>query len=107
MVKNVREPTPPRFFIVTIHNDHPSYVKHVSGSIYVFFTGIGCVCHLGMHCSGQILCEVDLLKAIDFSKLFIFSENLLSPMGWASASFGDNTGAGSPMGTHLLAARPM
>ena len=33
------------FDIVTTHNDHPSYVKLVSGSIHVFFTylGIGCV----------------------------------------------------------------
>ena len=27
------------FDMVTTHNDHPSYVKHVLGSIYVFFTG--------------------------------------------------------------------
>ena len=31
-----------RFFdIVVTHNDHPSYVKHVLGSIYVFFTLFG------------------------------------------------------------------
>ena len=27
--------------IVTTHNDHPSYVKHVLGSIYVLFTLFG------------------------------------------------------------------
>ena len=27
----------PFFDIVTTHNDHPSYVKHVLGSIHVFF----------------------------------------------------------------------
>ena len=37
------------FEIVTTHNDHPSYVKHVLGSVYVFFTLFGywvwaCVC---------------------------------------------------------------
>ena len=31
------------FGMVTTHNDHPGYVKHVLGCIYVFFTGIGCV----------------------------------------------------------------
>ena len=31
------------FDIVTTHNDHPSYVKHISGSIHVFFTGMVCV----------------------------------------------------------------
>ena len=25
------------------------------------------MCHLGVHCSGQILCEVDLPRAIEFS----------------------------------------
>ena len=33
------------FFIMTTHNDHPSYAKHVLGIIYVFFLsyfGIGC-----------------------------------------------------------------
>ena len=29
------------FDIVTTHNDHPRYVKHVLGSIYVFFTLFG------------------------------------------------------------------
>ena len=29
------------FDIVTTHNDHPSYVKHVLGRIYVFFTLFG------------------------------------------------------------------
>ena len=28
--------------IVTTRYDHPSYVKHVSGRIYVFFTLFGC-----------------------------------------------------------------
>ena len=30
------------------------------------FTSFGCVYHSGVHCSGQILCEPDLPKAIDF-----------------------------------------
>ena len=29
------------FDIVTTHNDHPRYVKHVLGRIYVFFTLFG------------------------------------------------------------------
>ena len=29
------------FDIVTTQNDHPSYVKHVLGHIYVFFTLFG------------------------------------------------------------------
>ena len=29
------------FDIMTIHNDHPSYVKHILGSIDVFFTLFG------------------------------------------------------------------
>ena len=29
------------FDIVTTQNDHPSYVKHVLGRIYVFFTLFG------------------------------------------------------------------
>ena len=29
------------FDIVATHNDHPSYVKHILGSIYVFFTLFG------------------------------------------------------------------
>ena len=29
------------FDIVTTHNDQPSYVKHVLGSVYVFFTPFG------------------------------------------------------------------
>ena len=29
------------FDIVTTQNDHPSYVKHDLGSIYVFFTSFG------------------------------------------------------------------
>ena len=29
------------FDIVTTQNDHPSYVKHVLGRIYVFFTRFG------------------------------------------------------------------
>ena len=29
--------------VVTTHNDHPIYVKHVLGPMYVFF---------GVHCSG-------------------------------------------------------
>ena len=29
------------FDIVTTQNDHPSYVKHVLGRIYVFFTQFG------------------------------------------------------------------
>ena len=29
------------FDIVTTHNDHPSYVQHVLGSSYVFFTLFG------------------------------------------------------------------
>ena len=28
---------------MTTHNDHPSYVKHVLGSFYLFCTGVGCV----------------------------------------------------------------
>ena len=38
--------------ILATHNGHPSYAKHVLGSIYVFFPGLRCVCHLGVHCSG-------------------------------------------------------
>ena len=38
--------------IVATHNDHPSYVKHDFGSIYVLLTAIGCLCYLGAHCSG-------------------------------------------------------
>ena len=39
------------FYIVTPHNDHPSYVKHVLRTIYVLFTLFGCWvwgggCHL-------------------------------------------------------------
>ena len=45
------------FYIMTTHNDHPSYVMYALGSICVFFTSIGCVCHLGVHCSRYILCE--------------------------------------------------
>ena len=29
------------FYNATTHNDHPRYVKHVSGRIYVFFTLFG------------------------------------------------------------------
>ena len=29
------------FDVVTTHNDQPSYVKHVLGSVYVFFTLFG------------------------------------------------------------------
>ena len=28
--------------LLTAHNDHPCYVKHVLGRIYVFFTLFGC-----------------------------------------------------------------
>ena len=39
------------FDIVATHNDHPSYIKHVSGSVCVFFPppflGIVCVWWLG------------------------------------------------------------
>ena len=30
------------FDTVATQNDHPTYVKHVSGRIYVFFTLFGC-----------------------------------------------------------------
>ena len=39
---------------VTTHNDHPSYVKHVLSSIYVFFypyLGIGCALLGGTFCA--------------------------------------------------------
>ena len=35
------------FSMVTTHNDRPSYVKHVLGTIDVTFMGIGCVCVCG------------------------------------------------------------
>ena len=47
---------------VVTQNDHPRYVKHVLGRIYVGFFHILCVC-----CLGWILCEVALPKAIEFS----------------------------------------
>ena len=38
----------PDFFdIVTTKNDHPIYVKHVFGSIYVFFTNFSIECRGG------------------------------------------------------------
>ena len=35
------------FDIVTTHNDHPRYVKHVLGRIYMFFTVFGYWSHKG------------------------------------------------------------
>ena len=35
------------FDIVATHNDHPTYVKHVLGSICVFFTLLGYWVHAG------------------------------------------------------------
>ena len=32
------------FHILATQNDHPSYVKHVLGSIYVFLTPFGLLC---------------------------------------------------------------
>ena len=46
--RNSDKPPPPshrhtlrKTLIVTTHNDHPTYVKHVLGSIYVLFTLFG------------------------------------------------------------------
>ena len=37
--RSVRKVSEPYFFdIVTTQNDHPNYVKHVLGSIHVFYT---------------------------------------------------------------------
>ena len=55
------------FDIVITQNAHPRYVKHVLGRIYMFSTFFS-----GMCCSAQILCGVDLRKAIEFSKLVFF-----------------------------------
>ena len=35
------------FDIVATHNDHARYVRHILGSIHVFFMVTGSVCHLG------------------------------------------------------------
>ena len=42
------------FYIVTTHNDHPSYVKHVLGNICVFFTRLGYWVRWGMSPRGLV-----------------------------------------------------
>ena len=55
------------FDIVTTHNDHPSCVKYVLGSIYVFFvTPFRYWVWGGGGSLPGVLCEVDLSKAIKF-----------------------------------------
>ena len=64
------------FDIEATHNDHPSYVKHVLGSIYVFFTLFACW-----------VLKVDSLRGglAEGNGIFqnsTFSNICPSPMGW-------------------------
>ena len=50
------------------------------------------ISHLEVHCSGYILCEVNLPKAIEFSKIGLFSKPFCPPWDGFGESFGDITG---------------
>ena len=61
------------FDIMTTQHDHPRYVKHVSGRIYMFFTLFGCWARSGWVLQGLLVHNVLLhFFTLDSSKIEVF-----------------------------------
>ena len=68
------------FDIVTGPNDHPSYVKHVLGSIYVFFYGYWVFVCGGMSSKGLVQNLLMPLSPLGCSKLEVFENRFFDIM---------------------------